>query len=194
MYQEIIKYIVEYGFMTVFAGTTLYFIVRGINLFFKRFEEEKKEEMPFEDLRFHPFFSEMKQWIEFKIPYLDFNDEFRNEVFRDFLRVKFKTFYNRLFEVVNNQDLSTYKPNQLQDFFLQDLRRGVKEYTTTCKEMGVPEIFIKKFQKWHTRTVLQLETNIKGFSQSNYIDTNTEKINAILHAYLGICYVLLSAY
>ena len=167
--KEIIQYIADFGFITVFAGMGLYFLYRFGKIYLSKYEKKIINTC----LRDHYFFTRIDYFIDYRIEKLDFGDKGRKAIFRDMLKIKFEVWKKRMLDVIDMNE-------KLEKKVLDLLFAGIKEYEDKWKDMGIPAIVIKKFNEWHDKRVSIVKDDIILICNSAIYKTTEEKKRAIL--------------
>ncbi len=141
----------------------------------------------------HPFFELMQYFIEIAIPQLEICHELKKIVVAEFLTIKFTVFKTILFNYVANQEeilLSggTVSTDDINEVFL----KGIKDYNKLAREkeivycgriIKIPEIFIRKFDKWHSPHVELTFQSIKEISNNDIYPDEMMKLLSIIEMF-----------
>ncbi len=120
----------------------------------------------------HPFFRSMDKYIKFDIRNIDISDPLKKEVTIKFLLLMYETFSNLMKSLVAS--------NATIEKFYDAIDVGVREYEAKALDMGIPDLFIKKFSKIHTLVIKSVYENIDNVVNS---DALSVKVDVVLHIY-----------
>lgn len=175
MLTTIFEYINNYGFMTAFAGMTLYFL-------YKYFNKQLSYKKP-SNLRFHQIFSNIDVWLTSRINNLNIECPLRSAIFKDFLKIKFRHAQNKLLQLITIPNINNVDNTELENILLQSLNNIVLEYELEARVMGIPEIVIQRFNYWHDGRVQMLKQTIGHVSHSTFLLNNLEKVSVVLDTF-----------
>lgn len=144
----------------------------------------------------HSFFESMQYYIEIVIPQIEITHELKKIVVTEFLIIKFTVFKTLLYDFVANQEQTilsggTICTDEINELFLG----GIKEYIRLAKEkeirfqdriIKIPEIFIKKFDKWHAPHVDLTFQFIKEISMNDIYPNEMMKLLTIIEMFMVV--------
>jgi len=135
------------------------------------------------DLNKHPAFHQMESYIAVKIPGMIFEDNGRNEVFKDMLTIMFKSYIDMMRKVISDSfDTKNDAVFASNDDFIQKLSnyavQTIKEYENQWRHSAIPLICITKFNEWHSNKRDILFTDIQTIANSSFHETYNEKVAA----------------
>lgn len=153
----------------------------------------------------HVFFIEMDKWVKYDLNKIKISSESKRIVVTKFLKIKFKTFTRLLKDYITNAEQilntnSDYKCDDIIELFF----RGIDEYNSLARETeirignrimkGVPEIFIRKFDEWHTPHIEIVVESIKNIINNEiYIDEYIKLIAILEVFYIAFRLTILDA-
>ena len=126
----------------------------------------------------HSLFTHADTWVDLIIPGLQVSDRARQ-----FLTIKFVAFQEALEELVRNHDFDTMTDAQLNQVITKNLNDTVSNYIVDARRAGIPEEFIRSFNRWHQQVVDILTQSIEDNVYSIIHATQNSKMYAILTAY-----------
>ncbi len=182
---NLLKTVVQYGFMTVFAAITLKLLYRYFNsLINKKIDKAKYS------LEYHHFFAECNSWISVDIPQIPIDDKNKKRIIVKFLTIKFETVRDKFLHLAqdtrilekNNEEFSNIIRNTISDI--------IKTYENAfrvCYPVEVSEFIIEKFGKWHNKRTTIFINNIDSILASRFHRTNCQKFTAVLDA---VCFIM----
>ena len=180
---ELFEIINQYGFMTAFSCLVLYFGYRYGMIRLNRLTGGYKE-LKGPSLTSHPLFSDMKFMINNTIPNIKIQCPLRNEIFKDFLKIKFNVFFKKFVaqasEVESNPKMGVVR---LRSVFMDGLSDAITEYESKARAAGIPGIVIEKFNKWHSQHVLMTHMTIDKVFGSKFISTTREQVAVVFGVY-----------
>ena len=130
------------------------------------------------DVEDHPFFQEMLYYVEHVIPNLEIADRHKCFVAKAFLRVKFETFVDGITRAMTNSAFRVEDHVKL----LYDLER---ESDAAARSIGVPDLFVERFDEEFTPIVELMKDSIASISTSKFLTGQKAKHVAILYQYLA---------
>jgi len=194
---ELIKQIVEYGFMTVFAGVTLYFLVKFVELQLKKVKGSFAREQVINPGQ-HYFFTKIEYILMYQLPRIDLMhkgkiDKNRTKLFRDLLRIKFE-YWHTMMAVISTENYEKMSTEEMDLDIRRRIYKLITDYESTWRSMQVPEILIKKFNGWHSiRAQLFLDA-VENICMGRSFDTRKEMILAIMEISVALLvYTILDA-
>jgi len=113
-------------------------------------------------------------------------DKCKTELFRDMLKVKFTIWEREVKNMVNNIVNKQFKITNLEKVVIDNLIYVVTSYEDEWRKMGVPEIVIEKFNKWHKPHVDLIFETIKSIIAGKIYNDKILLLNAILDLYLAM--------
>ncbi|HOV15608.1 MAG TPA: hypothetical protein PK771_15075 [Spirochaetota bacterium] len=157
-------------------------------------EEREKNFCIKKSLTKHSFFETMQYYIDIVIPQLEISHELKKIVVIEFLLIKFSVFKTLLFDYVANQEQillsgGTVSTDDINEIFLS----GIKEYNNTARQkeikyqnkiIKIPEVFINKFDKWHSPHVDLTFQSIKEISMNDIYPNEMMKLLAIIEMFM----------
>lgn len=148
-----------------------------------------------EDLKNHYFFQLINYTINCKIDQFNFNDAFKNKVFKQLLRSKFELLVHNAILIINAEkgkqitsieEALYFILNQTRDELSVRLRDMFRYNEQTVNVLGqsvkVGEYVESQFLKrWDVRNYECMLTHFRQIAQSNIYDNNHERIDAALN-------------
>jgi hypothetical protein len=181
--EQIFQYIQNYGFMTVFAGVALFFLIKFGFLKYRNLAKDLLDQNIAEPKN-HMFFQKVDYILRYKLPEitLKFKGEYcegRTILFRDMLKIKFKVWQEHIRKACDNsQDSQTN--TQIGQDFLKATVDLVDEYERLWEQDGIPQNIIQKFHKWHDNHAQIFIDAIESITGGSSFNSKKEVINAIL--------------
>ena len=126
----------------------------------------------------HSLFTHADTWVELIIPNLQVSDNARQ-----FLTIKFTAFQEALEDLVKGHDFDTMTDAELNQVITKNLTETVTNYIADARRAGIPEEFIRSFNRWHQQVVDILTQSIEDNVYSIIHATQNSKMYAILTAY-----------
>lgn len=145
------------------------------------------------DLRKHPSFHQMENYIAVKIPGIPFEDTGRGEVFKDMLTTMFRSYIDNMRHFIsenfNERMEATFSSNDdfIQKLFSSNLK-CITDYEDKWRKMQVPLICITKFNEWHSGKRDILFADIQVIANSSFHLTYNEK----LASFMDLIFIILN--
>jgi hypothetical protein len=181
--EQIFQYIENYGFMTVFAGVAMFFLIKFGFLKYRKLAKDLLDQNIAEPSS-HIFFQKVDYILRYKLPEitLKFRGQYcegRTRLFRDMLQIKFKSWRDHVRKAC---DKSKNYPtnNQVGQEFLKTVVDLVNEYEKQWEQDGIPPKVIQKFHKWHDNHAQIFIEAIENITGGSSFSSKKEVINAIL--------------
>lgn len=181
--EQIFQYIQTYGFMTVFAGVALFFLIKFGYLKYRKLAKDLLDQNIAEPKN-HTFFQKVDYILRYKLPEitLKFRGQYcegRTILFRDMLKIKFRVWQDHIRKACDkSQDYPT--SSQIGQAFLKATVDLVDEYERLWEEDGIPPKVIQKFHKWHDNHAQIFIEAIENITGGSSFSSKKEVINAIL--------------
>ncbi len=142
----------------------------------------------------HPFFSDMVKWEKRDIKHLHIKSEKKKLVVVEFLQIKFRTFREMLKNYVIEAEMLL---NVGHDFKCDDILRlfweGIDRYNNEARNheirlngrvmTGIPEMFLERFDKWHTPHIDMINDAIKQIVNNEIYPDEYVKLLAIIEIF-----------
>lgn len=98
-------------------------------------------------LTYHTFFLRMESWLDYDVQHLRVNDdEFRTELFKDFLSIKFEECIKYMKHVAKREEVwNDFHPNEIKDMLINTITKCINSYEERAKLEGIPDVVIDKF-------------------------------------------------
>lgn len=183
--KELLVIINEYWFAITTAWVFLYLIIKASNIWLD-YIRRKSEWWYWDvevDLSSHQFFTDTEHHINVRIPNLPIANDFKREVFRDLLTLKYEHFRDSLYEFVKRKDIDIMTKNKLYSEMKKIFDNTTNKCLKEADDKWIPKVAIDKFMTWHSWTIEATSRIIKEFIYSEYFYTNTSRVSAILSAY-----------
>ncbi len=123
------------------------------------------------------FFIRMLQYRNFTIPAIQIDHKLKSKMIKEFLNIKFETFYTLL------QNFDYNKPETLISTII-DI--GVSDYERKSRKAGIPEMFLEKFNSWHSVHATSLVSSIQSTLDSNLYSTMNDRYLSIFDNILNV--------
>jgi len=181
--EQIFQYIQTYGFMTVFAGVALFFLIKFGYLKYRKLSQDLLDQNIAEPKN-HTFFQKVDYILRYKLPEirLRFRGQYcegRTMLFRDMLKIKFRVWQDRIRKAC--EKCVDYPTNsQIGQEFLKATVDLVEEYERLWEQDGIPRNVVEKFHKWHDNHAQIFIEAIENITGGSSFSSNKEVINAIL--------------
>ena len=181
--EEILKYIQDFGFMTVFAGAGLYFLFKFALLKYQQMERSTLEQNV-ADPKKHGFFQKVEFILRYKLPEIELRFkgqpcQGRTTLFRDMLKIKFEA-WKRNIAAVCAVDYQNMSKSDIRQAFTEAMLNLVSEYESTWEQNGIPRIVVDKFHKWHDNHAQMFLEAIESITGGTCFSSPREIMNAIL--------------
>lgn len=181
--EEILKYIQDYGFMTVFAGAGMFFLIKFVMLKYQQMERSMLEQSV-ADPKKHAFFQKVDYILRYKLPDIKLSSkgtycEGRTAMFRDMLRTKFELWRDMVAKICA-MDYEHMSSGDIRQTFTQETLDLVTEYESEWQKNGVPKIVVSKFHEWHDNHAEMFLGTVDSITLGACFGSQREIINAIL--------------
>lgn len=173
--KEYISMIDQYGLWTIAIAVTLSIAIPLLKKWIENTNFFTYKPLKQSQLIKHSYFSSMDYWRKIGI-----EEPARDLIFKDFLHIKFRVFDFAMHEVVGNKDISKMRRIELKSYIIKTVTAAIKEYEHETKEMGIPSAVIKKFAKWHNRSVSFIIDGIEDTCMSSFYENNVARLNGML--------------
>lgn len=181
--EEIFKYIQDYGFMTVFAGAGMFFLIKFALLKYQQIERSVLEQNV-TDPRKHGFFQKIDYILRYKLPEIELRFkgqpcQGRTSLFRDMLEIKFDAWRRNIADVcaIDYKNLSKV---DIRQAFTESMLNLVSEYESTWEQNGIPKLVVVKFHKWNDNHAQMFLEAIESITGGSCFSSPREIMNAIL--------------
>lgn len=180
---EILKNIQQFGFMTVFAGAGLYFLIKFALLKYNTMERDTLEQIVTEPQK-HVFFQKIDYILRYKLPEirLTYHKEYcegRTLMFRDMLKTKFELWRDNILRVCS-MDYQNMSSADIRQAFMQALLDLVSQYELKWQQDGVPKVVVTKFHEWHDNHAEMFLETVDSITMGSCFGSPREILNAIL--------------
>ncbi len=181
--EEILKYIQDYGFMTVFAGAGLFFMIKFALLKYQKMERDMLEQTVAEPKK-HAFFQKADYILRYKLPEirLSYQKQYcegRTLMFRDLLKIKFELWRENILKVCA-MDYEHMSSGDIRQAFTQATLDLVSQYEAKWQQDAVPQVVINKFHEWHDNHAEMFIETIESITMGSCFGSPREIMNAIL--------------
>ena len=181
--EEILKYIQDYGFMTVFAGAGLFFLIKFALLKYQQMERSVLEQ-GVADPKKHAFFQKVDYILRYKLPDIKLNYKGtycagRTAMFRDMLITKFELWRDMISDICTS-DYEHMSNADIRQMFTQETLDLVTQYETKWQQNGVPKVVVSKFHEWHDNHAEMFLGTVDSITLGACFGSQREIINAIL--------------
>lgn len=181
--EQILKYIQDYGFMTVFAGAGLFFLIKFALLKYQQMEKSMLEQSV-ADPKKHAFFQKVDYILRYKLTEIRLNyqntyNEGRTTMFREMLKTKFEVWRDNVLKVCM-MDYEHMSNADIKQAFTQATLDLVNQYETKWQQDGIPKIVIDKFHQWHDNHAEMFMETIDSITSGSCFGSAREIVNAIL--------------
>lgn len=181
--EEILKYIQDYGFMTVFAGAGMFFLIKFALLKYQQMERSMLEQ-GVADPKKHAFFQKVDYILRYKLPDIKLNYKGtycagRTAMFRDMLETKFELWRDMITRICAT-DYEHMSNADIRQMFTQETLNLVSQYETQWQQDGVPKVVVSKFHEWHDNHAEMFLGTVDSITLGACFGSQREIINAIL--------------
>lgn len=137
------------------------------------------------ELSQHRVFGLIRYGVAFKIPSLPIMEAGRKLVFTDLLTVKLRAIESALTEwlKVHHDDIDDLSPDALQGSMMSMIVDIIEDYESELRRMGMPFVVLDVFRQWHGSRVEYLREECTLICESEWINTNVERI--------GMCFSMI---
>jgi hypothetical protein len=178
---DLVKPIVDYGFMTVFAAAMLTLLVRVGWIYFS---EKYLKKYVSSDFSKHSIFRNLTALQQVKIPAIKLSERVRTIIVQDMLKIIIESFTISLKSFIEKNGDKKGLKFENNDAFYDAVYASVLEahslYEDKWKDVGIPEICIDKFKEWHNQKNDLLYAEIKSISTSSFHQSYNDKFNSML--------------
>lgn len=180
---EILKFIGDYGFTTVFAagaGALLY------KYFSNKITPVRHKTITYEKLLDHKLFWQLKHWLNYKLNHLDIPCPCRKAVFQDLLKLEFSIIYDEVYQTFISANMMKYIDEEIERLALNTITNIFAKCEQKAKDSGIPDVVYLVYRKWSAQRISFIKEMIIKNSYSTFFQNNAEKLNAILDAVLVV--------
>lgn len=191
--EEILELVHNYGAITSLITVIILLIILFYKKEFKKiwdaliifFKNTKKTPSKVTDIDIlnHEIFNSMDFWLYSKIPTLILKNEFRTEVFKEYLSIYLKSYKELLHQFVNSDTYKGLNNVELKKTLLELISLIIYDYETKMHENKIPEIVILKMKVINNdilNLVIDLTNNITNSDFYNSQD-NLLKVYSFLN-------------
>lgn len=183
--KEYVSMIDQYGLWTVAIAVILSVAIPLLKKWAERTTLFTRKTLKQSQLIKHSFFCSMDYWRKIGIDAIEIEEPARDLIFKDFLHIKFRVFDVGMREVVSNKEISKMRRIELKNYITNKITSAIKEYEQFAKDTGIPQVIIKKFSKWHSRSVSFVMDGIEDICMSSFYDNNVARLNGLLSLLLA---------
>ena len=181
---DVVEALKAYGIIPTILGIVVVYLLKSylstfISYLWSKVTFKKKPA----DLNKHPAFHQLENFISVKIPGMSFEDQGRDEVFRDMINIMFKSYIDMMHAIITQSvDIKGESVFTSNDDFIQKMSsyavRAITEYENQWRKSGVPLVCITKFNDWHSNKRDALFPDIQIIANSAFHESYNEKIAA----------------
>lgn len=180
---EILKNIQQFGFMTVFAGAGLFFLIKFALLKYQKMERDMLGQSVAEPTK-HVFFQKIDYILRYKLPEirLSYKGQYcegRTVMFRDLLKTKFEIWRDNIMKVCG-MDYEHMSSGDIRQAFMQATLDLVSQYETKWQQDGVLKVVVTKFHEWHDNHAEMFLETVDSITMGSCFGSPREIMNAIL--------------
>lgn len=139
-------------------------------------------------LKKHIFFEKVNYWINYQIDNIKLPSKRKENMAKKFLCIYVTTFEDLLNNYIDRGDYE--HPSELIDIYL----RGMTEVKTAALSIGVPKLFLDKYEEYQDAQTSAIYEQMKIIVSSDFYESDIEKIitvfDAITYAFI---YIILNA-
>ena len=180
---DIVKMIDANGLWVVLIAVLVWASTPALRKFFELKVEslfKNKKKITQEMLLNHSFFSSMQYWLDVGIEYIRLQDKGRQEIVKDFLRIKFIAFRDAMVGVIKNPKVEEMHREELRCYMMDVFTETIGLYEQRAVEAGIPMIFVRKFADWHSPEVKSTKSSVSDICISPFYDYNPLRLNSFL--------------
>lgn len=139
-------------------------------------DESKKNE-----LKFHTFFSNAEYRIVAEIPSLEIMPEkpVKERMYKDLILIETKVIYDSCLEIID-MDFADWSAEQWQNAIAKKVTDMISTISKKCREEGIPDIVIIKYNRWNMASFDMLYEYIKILGMSATYPDNLTRTNTLL--------------
>lgn len=122
----------------------------------------------------HPFFVKAYDYINRVIPKIELKDKAKEFVVKQFLTIKIQALADSLSRFSPETDSCDHEE------IMMLVNSALEQAYSQSAEVGIPEVFISKYQKWFKINYSYVARWSESICTSKYFDTSEEKFSAFL--------------
>ena len=139
-------------------------------------------------LKKHMFFEKSNYWLNYQIGRIELPSKRKERMAKRFLTNYVTIFRDLLIDFIDKGDYDD--PSVLIDLYL----KGMNDLKTTSLSVGIPQIFLDKYDEYQNSQTLAMHEQLKSIVSSNFYKCNMDKIIAIFDVITyAFIYVILNA-
>lgn len=139
-------------------------------------------------LKKHMFFEKAEYWLNYQIGCIELPSNRKEKMAKKFLSNYVTVFRDMLNNYINKGDYND--PSELINLYL----KGMNEVRDTSISLGIPEIFLEKYEQYQNAQTIAIYEQLKSITYSSFYKTNMDKIVAIFDTITyAFIYVILNA-
>jgi len=178
----LIKFAADYGFVAIIliaVGFILF--LYGKHRLLPKFTKLSDAKLNNDTkLSYHSIFANINHRLNNEIPTLDLmpSKPVKQQLFRDILSIYSQT----LFETCKNIaeiDMTDWGSDKWCDEINKKLNENNYAFVKNCRAVGIPEIVLTKFLRWHRPTQDILFDGIMSLGNSNIFTSNVSRTNTL---------------
>lgn len=194
---EVINVVKEVGTSAAVIGVVIYLLVKYFSVLIdnkvakKEITTEEVDVIQHDSVKclkeLHPYFNKVNGIIDTKLPIVTIGGPVRTQIFRDALTIYFKTSEEEIYNLLN-QDIT------LENFLSENYKTAtaiVKKSNDEMQVAGIPEVVIKKFNKWNEDRYENLLSAISDIDSSSVFSSVVGKQYTVLTTYANSAYFIL---
>jgi len=146
--------------------------------------EENEVDVDQESLYTHPFFREVNRKLNWEVPHFRIEDSLRSALCKDFLMIKLSAIAAKCKSFIAAGDMNKLTEEDFMrrlDLLVLDI---IKEYEDKARQEKIPDIFISRFNDWHSgriEVIYKFLQDITEPSANDFYQTNTTKFYSFLN-------------
>lgn len=139
-------------------------------------------------LKKHIFFEKSNYWLNYQIDHIELPSRRKEKMAKRFLTNYVTIFRDLLMGFIEKGEYDD--PSVLIGLYL----KGMHELKTTSLSIGIPEIFLDKYDEYQNSQTLAMHEQLKSIVSSTFYKTDMDKIIAIFDVITyAFIYVILNA-
>ena len=116
----------------------------------------------------HDFFSQLSDWIKYRIDNIVFHDTntVRNQIVKDFVKIKFQEYQSFFKDFVSRKDLKSMSVAKIHRELKEWIIDTRKKYDERAEKEGIPKIFIQKYNNHRKVTAEEFFSRLERVTKS----------------------------
>lgn len=192
--EDILKLVEDYGVITSLIGVIILLIILiyksevkkaydAVLEYFKKDKNSKPSTVTEIYVLNHEIFNYIDFWIYSKIPTLKLKNDFRTEVFKDYITIFLKSYKELLHQFVHSDDYQELENKELKKMLLELISKIIYDYETRMHKHKIPELVILKMKVVNNNTLNLVIDLIRDVIDSDFYNSqdNLLKVYSFLN-------------